>query len=160
MKLINYKPREGLIIRYVTWAFGSLFTLFGCISLFYAISAEDITKIPPQKTFWGYTIQQLMGSDAIYTIPFFEVNITMGTLISTALFILIVVIINKLVLNTTKSADFLIDTEFELKKVSWPPTNEYWGSSIAVIISVIVIGSFIFIIDMLLTQIMRLVYLR
>ena len=151
MKLITYKPREGLIIRFVTWALTSLFTLFGCVSLFYAIPAENIATIPPQKTFWGYII---------YTIPFFEVNITTGTIISVAVFITIVILINRLALNTTKSADFLIDTEFELKEVSWPPKNEYWGSSVAVIISVIVIGSFIFIIDMLLTQIMRLVYLR
>jgi len=169
MKLITYKPREGLIIRFVTWALSSLFALFGCISLFYYIPAEDITKIPPLKTFWGYPLQQLRGIetlykwldiDTLYTIPFFEVNITMGTLISAALFIIIVILINRLVLNTTKSADFLIDTEFELKKVSWPPKNEYWGSSVAVIISVVVIGSFIFIIDMLLTQIMKLIYLR
>lgn len=160
MKMITYKPREGLIIRFVTWALSSLFTLFGCVSLFYYIPAEDITKIPAQRTFWGYTLQKLMGSDALYTIPFFEVNITVGTIISAALFIIIVILINRLVLNTAKSANFLIDTEFELKKVSWPPKNEYWGSSVAVMISVFVIGSFIFIIDMLLTQIMRLIYLR
>lgn len=151
MNLITYKPREGRIIRLVTWVLTSLFTLFGCVSLFYAISTEDITRIPPVETFWGASI---------YTIPFFELHIRTGTLISAALFIVIVMLINRLVLNTSKSADFLIDTEFELKKVSWPPRNEYWGSSVAVIISVFVIGSFIFIIDMLLTQIMRLVYLR
>jgi len=160
MKLIAYKEREGLIIRFVTWALGSLFALFGCVSLFYFIPPENITTVPPQKTFWGYTVQQLMGSDALYTIPFFEVNITMGTLISAALFIIIVILINRFVINAGKSADFLIETEFELKKVSWPPKNEYWGSSVAVIISVVVIGMFIFIIDMLLTQIMKLVYLQ
>ncbi|MBI5778684.1 MAG: preprotein translocase subunit SecE [Planctomycetes bacterium] len=101
-----------------------------------------------------------MGSDALYTIPFFEVNITIGTLISVTLFILVVIIINRFVINGPKPADFLIETEFELKKVSWPPKNEYWGSSIAVIVSVVVIGMFIFIVDRLLTQIMKLIYLQ
>ncbi|MEW6026256.1 MAG: preprotein translocase subunit SecE [Planctomycetota bacterium] len=160
MKPITYKEREGLIIRFVTWALASLFALFGCVSLFYAISPEDITKVPPQKTFWGYTVQQLMGSDAPYTIPFFELNITVGTIISALAFAIIVILINRFVVNTSKSADFLIETEFELKKVSWPPRNEYWGSSVAVIISVVVIGLFIFIVDMILTQIMKLVYLQ
>lgn len=160
MKLITYKEREGLIIRFVTWAMATLFTLFGCVSLFYYIPPENITTIPPQKTFWGYTVQQLMGSDALYTIPFFEVNITIGTLISVTLFILVVIIINRFVINGPKPADFLIETEFELKKVSWPPKNEYWGSSIAVIVSVVVIGMFIFIVDRLLTQIMKLIYLQ
>lgn len=151
MNLITYKPREGRIIRLVTWALTSLFALFGCVSLFYAISTEDITKIPPLETFWG---------KLLYTVPFFELHIRVGTIICLVVFLTIVILINRLVLNTSKSADFLIDTEFELKKVSWPPKNEYWGSSVAVIISVFVVGSFIFIIDMLLTQIMRLVYLR
>ena len=160
MNLIIYKQREGLIIRFVTWAMSSLFALFGCVSLFYAIPAENIKYALPQKTFWGYTLQQLLGINAPYTIPFFELNITMGTIISSTLFLVIVALINRFVINARKPADFLIDTEFELKKVSWPPKNEYWGSSVAVIISVIVIGSFIFIIDMLLTQIMKLIYLK
>ncbi|MEK7309705.1 MAG: preprotein translocase subunit SecE [Planctomycetota bacterium] len=151
MNLITYKPREGLTIRFVTWALSSLFTLFGCVSLFYAIPTGDITRIPSPDTFWG---------TLIYTIPFFELHIRVGTIICVVLFLFINILINRLVLNTSKSADFLIDTEFELKKVSWPPKNEYWGSSVAVIISVFVIGSFIFIIDMLLTQIMRRLYLQ
>lgn len=160
MKLIAYKEREGLTTRLVTWGLTSLFALFGCVSLFYYIPQENITLMPSPKTFWGITLQQLMGIDATYTIPFFEVNITIGTIISAALFIIIVMLINRFVLNSGKPADFLIDTEFELKKVSWPPKNEYWGASVAVIISVIIIGSFIFVIDMLLTQIMKLIYLN
>jgi preprotein translocase SecE subunit len=140
MNIISYKQREGVITRFVTWGLISLLSFFGCVSLFYFIPAEVKDKIPPQPTFWG---------NLIYNIPFFDLSITYGTLISIFLFLAIVILINRFFINKSSSADFLIETEYEVKKVSWPPKNEYWGASIAVIISVVVIGSFIFIVDII-----------
>ncbi|MFH1229870.1 MAG: preprotein translocase subunit SecE [Planctomycetota bacterium] len=138
MNIINYKQREGLITRFVTWGLLSLLALFGCIALYYFIPVESKDKIPAQSTFWG---------NLIYNIPFFDINITNGVLISIFIFLLIIALINRFIINKSSLADFLIETEYEVKKVSWPPKNEYWGASIAVIISVVVIGFFIFIAD-------------
>ncbi|MFH0888998.1 MAG: preprotein translocase subunit SecE [Planctomycetota bacterium] len=138
MNIINYRQREGLTTRFVTWGLISLLVLFGCISLYYFIPAENTEKIPAQPTFWG---------NLIYNIPFFDLNITYGTLISVLVFLFIIVLINRFIINKPSMADFLVETEYEVKKVSWPPKNEYWGASVAVIISVVVIGLFIFIVD-------------
>lgn len=138
MNIINYRQREGLTTRFVTWGLISLLVLFGCISLYYSIPAENTEKIPAQPTFWG---------NLIYNIPFFDLNITYGTLISVLVFLFIIVLINRFIINKPSMADFLVETEYEVKKVSWPPKNEYWGASVAVIISVVVIGLFIFIVD-------------
>ncbi|MDI6733095.1 MAG: preprotein translocase subunit SecE [Planctomycetota bacterium] len=151
MNLIVYKQREGLIIRFVTWVLCSFFALFGCVSLFFYIPHQSITDFPPKPTLWGILI---------YTVPFFDFNITTGFIFSVVLFLSIVILINRFIINATKPADFLIETEFELKRVSWPPRNEYWGASVAVIISVIIIGLFIFVIDIILSQIMRFIYIR
>lgn len=40
-------------------------------------------------------------------------------------------------LNKPRAADLLIETESELKKVTWPSLGETWNGSIAVIVTVI-----------------------
>ncbi|MBI5360540.1 MAG: preprotein translocase subunit SecE [Planctomycetes bacterium] len=60
------------------------------------------------------------------------------------------------IINLPRSAEFLICTEDELRKVSWPQRNEYVGSSIAVIISVASLGLFILLADSLLYKLMEL----
>lgn len=52
---------------------------------------------------------------------------------------------------------FLIDTQGELQKVSWPTRQELIGSSIVVVICAVVLGTYIFGIDRLVTTVMRLV---
>jgi preprotein translocase SecE subunit len=129
----------------------SLLGLFGCISLYYFVPAEKFDITPPQPTFWG---------SPRYTFPFFEFTITNGIIICLVLFSGIVFLTNRLIINKPLSADFLIETEYELKKVSWPPKNEYWGASVAVIISVFIIGLFIFMVDIILSQFAQFVYLK
>ena len=53
-----------------------------------------------------------------------------------------------------KTVDFLIDTQGELQKVSWPTRYEIVGSTTVVIVSVIVIGIFILGIDWIVSVIM------
>jgi preprotein translocase SecE subunit len=149
MKIINYKEKEGLIIRYVTWGLTGLLDLFGSIALYYFFPIEDVAKDPPVSTFWG---------TSLIHIPFFDVDFRLGLLICLAIFAIVAILLNRFLINNAKAADFLIDTEYEVRKVSWPPKNEYWGSSVAVIISVVIIGTFVFIVDILLTQITSFMY--
>lgn len=55
-----------------------------------------------------------------------------------------------------KIVDFLIETQAELQKVSWPTKQELVGSIIVVIISVIILGMYIFGVDALMREVMRL----
>ena len=55
--------------------------------------------------------------------------------------------------NRPATADFLIDTENELKnKVTWPSRKEEITSSIVVVVTVIVLGTFIFAVDWILSE--------
>jgi preprotein translocase SecE subunit len=54
-------------------------------------------------------------------------------------------------LNTPKVADLLIDTEGELRKVTWPNAKDTWTGTIAVAITVIVLLVFLFTTDIVLT---------
>ena len=50
-------------------------------------------------------------------------------------------------LNSPKIADFLIDTENELKKVAWPGKDETISASIVVIFTVLTLAVFLFVSD-------------
>ena len=52
--------------------------------------------------------------------------------------------------------EYLIDTQAELKKVSWPLKNELIGSTIVVLICGFVMGVYVFGVDRLVTEVMRL----
>ena len=54
-----------------------------------------------------------------------------------------------------KVADLLIDTEAELKKVTWPKGQEVWNASMVVIISVLLLGGFLALADIFLYRLMR-----
>ncbi|MCK4908607.1 MAG: preprotein translocase subunit SecE [Planctomycetes bacterium] len=151
MKLEYYKKGQGTISRMVTWGALTLMALFGAVSLYHADEILPKLGQDGQATWWGKTL---------FSVPFFENPITHGMLISAAVFILGVFLIYILVINKTSTADFLIETEAELRKVSWPSRHEHIGSTVAVIISVIFIGVFLFFTDNILLQFMKLIGLH
>lgn len=51
-------------------------------------------------------------------------------------------------LNHSKTADFLIATESEMKKVSWSGKAELVGSTVVVIVTVFLLAVFIFVADL------------
>ena len=60
-----------------------------------------------------------------------------------------------LVLNREKSADFLIETEGEIKKVSWPARKEFVGSAMIVVLVVAVVSMFLHYVDLGLSKLMQ-----
>ncbi|MEK7242120.1 MAG: preprotein translocase subunit SecE, partial [Planctomycetota bacterium] len=57
--------------------------------------------------------------------------------------------------NSKKVVEFLIDTQGELQKVSWPTREELTGSTVVVIFSVIVLGIYIFGVDWVITRVIK-----
>ena len=53
-------------------------------------------------------------------------------------------------LNRPAVADMLIETEGELRKVTWPNSKETWSGTIAVAVTVLVLLAFLFSTDMVL----------
>ena len=54
--------------------------------------------------------------------------------------------------NRPKVADFIIETETEMKKVTWPTYREVLGATAVVIVVVIILGVFLFGVDRMLIQ--------
>lgn len=55
--------------------------------------------------------------------------------------------------NYKKYVDYLVETEAELKKVTWPSKPEVTASSIIVVVTTILLGVYIFAVDYLLISI-------
>ncbi|MBI4243804.1 MAG: preprotein translocase subunit SecE [Planctomycetes bacterium] len=62
--------------------------------------------------------------------------------------------IGSILSNKPKIADFIIETESELKKVSWPSRKEYLSASVAIVIMVIFMVFYLIFVDMGLSKIM------
>src|SRR5262245_27473169 len=54
-----------------------------------------------------------------------------------------------------KVADLLIETEAELKKVTWAKGQEVWNAAMVVIASVLLLGAFLALVDIFLFRLMR-----
>ena len=57
-------------------------------------------------------------------------------------------------LNRPKAADMLIETEAELRKVTWPAASDTWTGTLAVVVTVIVMLLYLFAADLFLSYIM------
>ena len=83
-----------------------------------------------------------------------------GLQIDLALIIALVVAIAGIVgvawlFNRPKLVDLLVETEAEMKKVSWPSRQEAWNSAVIVVVTVIVLMSLLFVYDFVLNQILK-----
>lgn len=61
-------------------------------------------------------------------------------------------------LNRPRTVDLLIETEAEMKKVSWPSRSEAWNSSVVVVVTVVVLMGLLFLYDFVLNFILKRVF--
>lgn len=116
-------------------------------------------RMARMAAFWGCVALALFGATSLHTllvsqfdglatplggirIPVVGVDLTIGFLISLTLFTVITLVVFRWQ-NRPKTADVLIDTEAELKKVTWPTMNEVIQSSIVVIVFVVVLMGYL-----------------
>jgi preprotein translocase SecE subunit len=87
-------------------------------------------------------------------IPVVGVDLSPAFLVSALIFGAGVLLIHRWQ-QRPKVADLLIDTESELKKVSWPKGSEVWNASLVVMLSVVILGGFLALADVFLFRLMR-----
>ncbi|MDQ7779006.1 MAG: preprotein translocase subunit SecE [Planctomycetota bacterium] len=136
MSLAYYKKGQGRIVRTTAAVSMALFLVFGCLALYNYVTAGWWTNI-------------------LFTVPVAESQIRIGMLVSLGICVVGAIGLYGLVLNRPRLADFLIEVESEMYKVAWPSTSEWRGSSFVVILSVVLMGMFLFLVDQLLTVLMQ-----
>ena len=61
-------------------------------------------------------------------------------------------------LNRPRAVDLLLETEGEMKKVSWPSRQEAWNSSMVVVVTVLFMMGLLFFYDVLLNYVLGLFF--
>lgn len=131
---------------------------------------EDQGRLARMAAFWSVVLLVLFGCTFLYDIligfdsmspavrgiriPIVSVDLN-GAFIVTSLIFLVGVVVIRRWQQKPKVADLLIDTESELRKVTWPTMNEVTNSSLVVIVCVVVIGAFLAAADYFLGELMR-----
>lgn len=87
-------------------------------------------------------------------IPIVGIDLTPAFLVTAALFLVGLYFVQRW-LQRPKIADLLIDTEAELKKVTWPKGSDVWNAAVVVIVSVVLLGLFLAVADIFLYRLMR-----
>jgi len=140
--LTPYRPGQGIYARAATGVALLLVALFASVRLFQMTRLEKtafkVLGMPvPQAALWAGGLFIVLA-----TVVFL---VTFG--LQTGL--------QGLDSKTTRFIDLLIDTESELAKVSWPSSEELTSSTTAVLISIILLGAFLFCVDWLAASLMR-----
>jgi len=135
----GYKEDQGRLARMAAFWTLTLLTLFGCNFLFEMLVVGSAAMREP-----------IAG----ITIPIVSVDLSPAFLASGILFLVGLVFLLRYQ-QKPKVADLLIDTEAELKKVTWPTLDEVINSSIVVIIFVLFLGAFLAFADYLLARVVR-----
>ena len=132
-----YKPGQAKVARWSAYLLGSLLAFLGVVSLYATIN------VPGSHVY----------ADNVPVIG----SITLYKIIVVVVFVLAVYAIH-LVLNRPAMVDLLIDTEQELKKVSWPTRLEVKNATLVVALVTFVMGFILFWADELLQHLFRFIF--
>jgi preprotein translocase SecE subunit len=140
-KLAYAKPGQG------RWARAGAYVGVGVMALFAAIALH---RLP------GYWSKWYLGDFGLWHTTIFGAKFTLRPVFfpAVALFLGSMVAFH-LFVNRPRPADFLIETQGEMKRVSWPTRREWMGSTMVVLVLVFLLSMFLFGVDQLLTPVMR-----
>ena len=136
-----YKEGHGVLVRRVAFVGLATLLVWGGIELYGWLAGADWVR----NNRW-----------VNYRIPVVNQFIDPAFVISWIVIIGGCVLIYRL-LNKPRSADFLIETDTEVRKVTWPTWNDAWNSSLIVLLFVLVVTGFIFGSDWVISRIMNLI---
>jgi len=135
----GYRPDQGRLARMAAYWTVVLLVLFGC-SFLHAVLVGNFEST--RDAIGGISIP-IVGQDLT---PAFVVS---------AIVFAIGMIVTYRWQQRPKMADLLIDTESELRKVTWPGPQEVINSSMVVVVCVVLIGFYLAFADWFLARVMR-----
>jgi preprotein translocase SecE subunit len=138
-KMTYARPGLGRATRLCAFGGIAALTAFGAYALYMAPSIHSI--------WWDYVLGPA---------TFFGKTLGLKPILFPAVAVFLSVMsVVFLLLNQEKWADFLIETEGEIKKVSWPARKEFVGSAMIVVLVVAIVSMFLHYVDKGLSQLMQ-----
>jgi preprotein translocase subunit SecE len=134
------KPRQG------TWARISAYVGVGAMALFAGVAFFGIP---------AYTSAWFGGQFGIWQIELFGKLFTLRPIFFPAAALFLGALIGfHLFVNRPKATEFLIETQGEMRKVSWPARKEWIGSTMVVLVLVAILSTFLFFVDEALSKLL------
>lgn len=131
---------------------------------------EDQGRLGRMAAFWSVIMLLLFGCTFLHTtllnfaamkvplrgirLPVVGVDLTGAFLVSFTTFVIGAIAVLRWQ-QTPKVADLLIDTENELRKVTWPSSQEVVNSAIVVVVCVMVLLAFVALCDWVLGMVLK-----
>lgn len=94
---------------------------------------------------WRWLTRRLFG------FSFAGMSLSPSLIISFGAFAYMLYLVWEFLSNHEKTVDFLVETEKEMKKVSWPSWDELKSSSVVVVLAVLFLGAYLFAVDVILS---------
>jgi len=127
-----YKKDQGRMARMTAYWSGTIFLFYGCVSLFRELTGR---------------FEQLAQAIGGMEIPVLGMELTPSLLITAVVFLCGSYLFYRWV-ERPKQADLLIETESEMRKVTWPSLSDTMSGSITVILTVLVLMAILALFDM------------
>jgi preprotein translocase SecE subunit len=140
-KLGYSKPGQGRIARV------SAYVGFGVIALFGAVALH---RLPGIGNKW------FLGKDGLASLPILGTDFTLRPIFFPAAGVFLgLMLAFHLFINRPSPAEFLVETQGEMKRVSWPTRREWIGSTIVVLVLVTILSLFLYGVDSGLSPLMQ-----
>jgi preprotein translocase SecE subunit len=137
MALELYKKGQGTVARASAYAIGALLIGFGALRLFAAVNVPGAGILTPELP--------LIGALTISKVVAFAVGVA-GVLGL------------HYVLNRPKSVDLLIETEAEMRRVSWPTMKQVWNATLVVAFVSMLLAVTMSGLDLVIRQVLHLIF--
>jgi len=139
----TYKTGQGTLARLATWVALVVLAFLGAYEVFSWMHSQ--------------TDRPLIDSALTRRLPGLGVPLTWKLLVCIALFLAALWGVRR-VMSRASVADTLIETEGELKKVSWPSSSELRNATLVVIAVTVLLTTSLAMIDLVLTTLFRLIF--
>lgn len=137
MSLEIYRKGQGSVARWIAYGIAGALVVFGAFRLYANINR-------PGRFVWVEDLP-LLGSLSLFKVVAVAVCLLGFLAVHWAL-------------NRPKTTDLLIDTETEMRKVSWPSRAEVKNATIVVVVVTCILGIALFAFDWMLQQFFNLIF--
>lgn len=134
-----YRKDQGRFVRMAAFWTLAILLLYGCMQL-----RTELTSIFPESL--GRVFGANEAGEGGWRLPVVGVNVSVALLISVLAAVSGLWLLHRW-LDAPKRADLLIETEHELRKVSWPTLDEAVDGSIVVVVVVLFLMGFMAVAD-------------
>jgi preprotein translocase SecE subunit len=150
MEIFTYKSDQGIWARRVVLGGAFFGGVFGAVSLF-GYLRYSVAEI--ETVLWLFPGEYLKRN--LWEAGLAGVPLTAALLLSVGLFLYAMYVVWEFMNRHERSVNFLVDTEKEMRKVSWSTKGELRGSSIVVVLAVFFLGVYLFCVDRVLSGVFQ-----